>query len=40
MEILTRMFYGGIFVGALIGIALMCVIGLIILEIEEKKGDK
>ena len=40
IEIFRRMFYGGFFVGLLTGIALMCVIGLIILKIEYKKEDK
>lgn len=39
MEILMKMFYGGMFVGALIGMAIMCVIALIVLEIIERRAD-
>lgn len=37
MEILMKMFYGGIFVGVIIGMSIICVIALIVLEIEERK---
>lgn len=37
LDVLIKMFYGGVFIGALIGMALTIVIVLIILEIEDKK---
>lgn len=39
MEILTKVFYGGLFVGILIGMAIMCAVVLIILEIDERRAD-
>lgn len=39
MEILTKVFYGGLFVGIIIGMATMCVIALIVLEIIERRAD-
>lgn len=39
MEILMNLFYGGLFVGILIGMAIICVIALIVLEIIERRAD-
>lgn len=39
MEILMNLFYGGLFIGILIGMAIMCIIGLVILEIIERRAD-
>ena len=36
MEILMKMFGGGIFIGILLGMAIMCIITLIALKIEDK----
>lgn len=39
MEILTKVFYDGLFAGIIIGEARMCVIVLIILETIERRAD-
>lgn len=40
MEILMKLFYGGLFVGIIIGIAITCIIALVVLEIEDRKDNK
>lgn len=39
MEILMRMFYGGVFVGALIGMTIMCLIFYLVLKFCDGKDE-
>ena len=36
MDILMKMFGGGLFIGTMLGMAIMCIITLIALKIEDK----
>lgn len=40
MEVFTKIFYGGLFVGSLIGMSITCIIALVVLEIEDRKDNK